>query len=115
MLEPQVLAYLPVSRGHPAVETLLLGAVEAEVCSPQSHIVVAGCANLRSISRLCSAAGACCLLEMFDQRCWSPLSRGNSFCSRNVYKDEDEDEDDDEDENEDDDEDEDKNEDDDEK
>ena len=111
MLEPQVLASLPVSRGHPAVETLLLGAVEAEVCSPQRHIVVAGCASPRPISRLCSAAGVCCPLEIFDQRCWSPLSRGNSCRSTNVNKDEDEDEDDDEDDDEHDDEDEDKNED----
>ena len=67
VLEPQVLASLPVSRGDPAVETLLLGAAEAEVCSPERHIVVAGCASPRPQGRLCSAAGACCPVEMLDE------------------------------------------------
>ena len=66
-LELQVLAFLPVSRGDPAVETLLLGASKAEVCSPERHIVVAGCASPRPRGRLCNAAGACCPVEIVDE------------------------------------------------
>ena len=67
VLEPQVLASLPGSREDPAVETLLRGAAEAEVCSPERHIVVAGCASPRPQGRLCSAAGACCTVEILDE------------------------------------------------
>ena len=67
VLEPQVLASLPGSREDPAVETVLLSTDEAEVCSPERHIVVAGCASPRPQGRLCSAAGACCPVEILDE------------------------------------------------
>ncbi len=65
--EPQVLASLPGSRLDPAVETVLSGAAEAEVCSPQRHIVLAGYASPRPQGRLCSASGACCTIEILNE------------------------------------------------
>jgi hypothetical protein len=61
--EPQVLASLPGSRLDPAVETVLSGAAEAEVCSPQRHIVLASYASPRPQGRLCSA----CDVEKLDE------------------------------------------------
>ena len=59
LLEPQVLAFLPGSRGDPAPETLLLGAGEAKVCSPERDIVVAGSTTPR--------ACAWCTVEILDE------------------------------------------------
>ena len=67
VLEPHVLASLPGSREDPAVETVLLSTDEAEVCSPERHIVMAGCGSPRPRGRLCNAAGACCTVEILDE------------------------------------------------
>ena len=59
LLEPQVRAFLPGSRGDPAPETLILDAGEAKVCSPERHMPVAGCANPRPC--------AWCTVEILDE------------------------------------------------
>ena len=56
VLEPQVLASLPGSREDPAVETVLLSTDEAEVCSPQRHIVVAAEASAAGVASANSSA-----------------------------------------------------------
>ena len=57
ILEPEVLALLPDSRGDPAVETFVCDTFEATVRAPDGDIVVAGCASPCPYRRLSSAAG----------------------------------------------------------
>ena len=56
-LEPEVLAFLPGSRGDPAVETSVCDTFEATVRAPDGDIVVAGCASPCPYRSLSTVAG----------------------------------------------------------